>query len=545
MKKVAIYCRVSTALQEQEKTINSQLAELREICKGFNIFKEYIDNGWSGETLDRPALDKLRNDAKKGLFEAVYIHSVDRLSRNLYQQGILVEELKKRGVEIYISDKPIADTPEGRFMFNIMGAVAEYEKEKILERTRRGRIYKAKQKGIVGTCPPFGYIYVKKNNQKEGFYKVNKKEAEIVKFIFNSYLKFQSLGRVVKELSLKNIKTREGCKKWSRSEVGRILRREEYIGTGYYRKRYSVEVENGIKYKKRLRTGRRLRNKSEWIPLKFPPILEKDIFSSVQTVLSKRYKPYGVGKHFYLLSGLLRCKNCGSTYAGDNTNGHFYYRCNNRHKTFPFPKECRATMIDRERIEKAVWEKITEAVSNPKIIINHLFNLVSKTNNDKQLLKAKRLELLKEKEKLGYKISKLLEVYTEGSINKDQFLEKNNEFRLREKELSEKIKEVDTNLNQHINRPLILKDIKYFCNFAKQKVKRLESEEKREFLRLLVDEIIFDSTKKTATIAGQIPLGNSAIKRIFFPKIGTLPLPSQSLGQCPSNCLKFEMEVRV
>ena len=166
MKKVAIYARVSTETQEQQKTIESQLEELREICKKFQVVREYVDNGWSGETLARPALDRLRDDAKKGLFEAVYVHSVDRLSRNLYQQGILVEELRRRGIGIFIKDKPIDDTPEGKFVFNILGAVAEFEKEKILERTRRERLYKARTKGFVGYIPPLRLQLHKKDLRK-------------------------------------------------------------------------------------------------------------------------------------------------------------------------------------------------------------------------------------------------------------------------------------------------------------------------------------------------------------------------------------------
>lgn len=528
MKKIAIYARVSTERQEEQKTIESQLAELREICKDFQVIGEYKDEGYSGEILARPELDRLRDDAAKGLFEAVYIHSPDRLARKYIYQGLVIEELTKKGIEIVFLNKPVSNNPEDQLLLGVQGLIAEYEKTKIIERTRRGRIYKASQKGIVGTVPPFGYDYVKKNNLKEGFYKINKKEAGTVKFIFESYLRLQSLGRVVKELSLENIKTRNGYKKWSRGEIGRILKREEYIGTGYYRKRYSVEVDNGIKYKKAVKTGRRLRNRKEWIPLKFPPILKEDIFKSVQFLLSKRYKPYGASKYFYLLSGLMRCKNCGATYSGDNTNGHFYYRCNNRHKTFPFPRECKARMVDREKIESAIWRKITEAISNPQIIVGHLINLVSKINESEPILRNKKLELLKEKERLDYKMSKLLDVYTGGEINKEQFLEKSNEFKIKVSEIDENVKEIDNKLTNLLNRPLILKDIKYFCSLAKQRLGSLKPEDKKTFLRLLIDAIVFDSDKKTALVSGQIPLEKSGIEQMFVPKVGIESLLSQN-----------------
>ena len=165
MKKAVIYARVSTERQEKEKekTIESQIEELRMFCEknGFLIVKEYVDDGWSGETLARPALDQLRDDASKKLFDIVCIHSPDRLARKFIYQGLVMEELKKKGIEVFFLNRPISDTPEDQLLLGVQGLIAEYEKAKILERTRKGRIHKAKEKGIVGSVPPYGYNYVK------------------------------------------------------------------------------------------------------------------------------------------------------------------------------------------------------------------------------------------------------------------------------------------------------------------------------------------------------------------------------------------------
>ena len=227
MKKVVIYARVSTERQEEQKTIQSQLAELREICKDFQIVEEYIDDGWSGETLDRPALDKLRNNAKDGLFEAVCIHSIDRLSRSLYHQGILVEEFKKRVIGIFIKDKPIEDTPEAELLFNMLGAVAQYEKAKILERTKRGKLYKARRGIVVGTRGPFGYDYIIKTKEREGYYEVNPEKADTIKLIFNLYLELGSICGVAKTLTNKGIKPPQSIV-WRQSSLKRILTDESY-----------------------------------------------------------------------------------------------------------------------------------------------------------------------------------------------------------------------------------------------------------------------------------------------------------------------------
>jgi site-specific DNA recombinase len=522
MKKVAIYARVSTALQEQEKTIESQLAELREICKDLQIVKEYIDDGWSGETLDRPALDQLRNDTKEGLFEAVYVHSVDRFSRNLYQQGILVEELKKGRVEIFINGKPIADTPEGRFMFNVLGAAAEYEKEKILERTRRGRIYKAKQKGIVGNLPPFGYNYTKKTVEKEGYFTINKKEAEIVNLIFNLYIEFQSITRVQKELTLRGINPRKNREKWCRSTIRTILRNGAYIGIGYYNKYRSVETENGKKYRKKIKNGRILRERDEWIPIKYPVIVDENEFKFAQEILSKKYKPFGKNKYFYLLSGLIRCANCGSTFTGCESGGNFYYRCSNRRKRLPFPQDCRVSHMRRDNLDSGVWEVISEAIMNPKILIAHISHLANEINEGESILKEEKDKLLQEKNCVIIKKRRLDDLYFKEFKSIEEYQEQMSEFNQEENKINEEIEEIERKLTQVINRPLILKNIQYFCNLAKQKLQALNLEQKQQFLRYLIDEITLDSNKKKAKIIGYVPIETQGFDR-FFTQINLLP----------------------
>ena len=147
-----------------EKTIDSQRDELVAYCLKNNLLlvDTYADDGYSGEILARPELDRLRDDAKAKKFDAVLIHAVDRLGRNHIHAGVVIEELQKHGIEVIFLNAPPTDTPEGRLLFDIQSVVAQFEKEKIKERTRRGRLHKAKKGLVVGTPPPYGYRYVKK-----------------------------------------------------------------------------------------------------------------------------------------------------------------------------------------------------------------------------------------------------------------------------------------------------------------------------------------------------------------------------------------------
>ena len=527
MKKVAIYCRVSTALQEQEKTVESQLAELREICQKdrVQIIKEYIDEGWSGGTLARPALDQLRDDVSKDIFEAVYIHSPDRLARKYAYQILVLEELKKKGIEVIFFNKPVSDNPEDQLLLGVQGLIAEYEKAKILERTRRGRIHKAKQKGIVGTRPPYGYNYIKRTPDKEEHYEINKKEVEIVNLIFDLYIKFNSLSRVVVELTLRNIKPSRGGEKWSRSTIRQILRNEAYIGTGYYGKYYGVESENGKKYKRRVKNSSRLRNKKEWIPIKYPIVLEKDKFKLAQELLSKNYKPYIHSKHFYLLSGLVRCKYCVSTFTGEakgKTRTFCYYRCNNRHKRHPLPKTCDAPVVKTKDLDIAVWNIVSKATMTPQILINHISHLANKIGESKTILNNKKEELVRTKTKLLQKKDRLLEIYTEGTVDKEQFLEKMNVYNREEDKIKEEIEEIELKLTQIVDKPLIIKHIRTFCTLAKRKLRALTQEQKKEFLRYLIDEITLDSKKREAKIIGYIPTEIEGLANINPVQSGTL-----------------------
>ena len=136
--RVAIYARVSSETQAKEGTIHSQLEALREYAKNNNhhVIVECLDDGYSGAELNRPGLDQLRDIISEGLAEAVLVLSPDRLSRKQAHQIILLEEFKKHNVKVIFTSQPSGDTAEDQLLLNIQGAISEYERVKILDRTR-------------------------------------------------------------------------------------------------------------------------------------------------------------------------------------------------------------------------------------------------------------------------------------------------------------------------------------------------------------------------------------------------------------------------
>src|SRR4030095_13952751 len=146
---VALYARVSTSQQEKLDTIESQVDTLQAYGASheYTLFPEHIflDNGVSGSRLDRPALDRLRDQARLGEFEAVIILAPDRLARSYPHQWLLLEEFKKYGCSVIFMENPFGDSPHGQLLAQMQGMIAEYERSQIADRTRRGRLHKARK----------------------------------------------------------------------------------------------------------------------------------------------------------------------------------------------------------------------------------------------------------------------------------------------------------------------------------------------------------------------------------------------------------------
>jgi site-specific DNA recombinase len=164
----AIDARVSTERQDLQQTIESQIAILTAWVQqqGYHLAEEhhYCDRGYSGARLDRPALDRLRDDAQAGAFGLVAIHTPDRLARKYAYQALLLDELRRSGCQVVFVQHPISDNPNDQLLLPIQAAVAEYERAVLGERFRRGKLHKARAGQYVAHVAPYGYRYVPKQD---------------------------------------------------------------------------------------------------------------------------------------------------------------------------------------------------------------------------------------------------------------------------------------------------------------------------------------------------------------------------------------------
>jgi site-specific DNA recombinase len=243
-KHVALYARVSSEQQVQTHTIQSQLAALCEriAADGLRLSEErtFVDEGYSGTTLVRPALERLRDLAATGVLDRLYIHSPDRLARKYAYQVLLLEELERSGVEVIFLNQPQTATAEDNLLLQVQGMVAEYERAKILERNRRGK-RQAASSGAVSVFgkAPYGYRYVPKYaGGGEARYEIVADEAQVVRQIFAWIGQERvTLGEVSRRLDQAGILTRKGRTHWDRSVVWGMLQNPAYMGYAAFGRR--------------------------------------------------------------------------------------------------------------------------------------------------------------------------------------------------------------------------------------------------------------------------------------------------------------------
>lgn len=222
-KQIAIYARVSSDQQVDEGTIESQVAALRERVEkdGQRLADElvFIDEGYSGANLIRPGLEQLRDVAALNGLDRLYVHSPDRLARRYAYQVLLMDEFQQAGIEVVFLNRELSGSPEDDLLLQVQGMIAEYERAKILERSRRGKRHAARSGDVtVLSGAPYGYHYVtKQEGGGQASYEVIPEEAQVVQQIF------QWVGQ-------ERCSMREVCRRLQKAGV-RTRHRKNHLGS--------------------------------------------------------------------------------------------------------------------------------------------------------------------------------------------------------------------------------------------------------------------------------------------------------------------------
>src|SRR6266542_724164 len=342
----AIYARVSSERQREGGTIESQVAGLHELAqaRGLVVPEQlvFLDEGFSGAMLLRPALERLRDRAAEGCFEVLLCHCPDRLARRYAYQVLLLEELDRAGVEVvFLREGERSGSPEDELLRQFQGMIAEYERAQIRERTRRGKLYRARQGSqAVLVCAPFGYRYLRKTDDADGYFQVDPAEAEVVREVFRRYSEGdESIAEIARALSARGVPTRTGKAVWDRSTVWGMLRNPAYRGQAAFGKTQTSGQRAKPTRPARARGERHGRRETRrdqppenWTLVPVPALISEQTFELAQARLqeNKRFAARNT-KQPTLLQGILVCRECGyacyRTSTRTSSRRIYYYRC--------------------------------------------------------------------------------------------------------------------------------------------------------------------------------------------------------------------------
>ena len=243
--KAVIYARVSTERQAERGTIGSQVQALRAhvAAAGDELAAEYRDDGHSGARLDRPGLDALRDAAEAGLFEVVWCLSPDRLARSYAYQVLILDELARLGVAVRFTDAPGLDEhdPQARLLTQVQGVIAEYERAKIGERYRRGKLFRSRAGEVISRKAPYGYRRIPRGPGGPAHLEIFEPEAAVVRQIFAARAAGTTIRQICRQLNAGAVPTPTGSRAvWGTSTLDRLLRNEAYIGRVYYNRTETI-----------------------------------------------------------------------------------------------------------------------------------------------------------------------------------------------------------------------------------------------------------------------------------------------------------------
>jgi site-specific DNA recombinase len=517
----AIYARVSSARQKKDETIGSQTAALREHAaqRGLDVPAGWVfeDEGHSGATLVRPALEALRDLVAQGCVDVVLVYSPDRLARKFAYQALLLEEFARAGVRAEFVKGPRGDTPEDQLLVQFQGIFAEYEKAQLAERYRRGKAHRARTGSVnVLSGAPFGYRYLRKTDLAGAAYEVIEGEAALVAEMFRRYADDgATIADLARWLTAQGIPTRTGKHRWDRSVIWGMLRNPAYAGTAVFGKTQIIHEQPGLNRVARLQ-GRSVprpvktvdRPREEWLEIPVPAIVDQVTFARVRQRLedNKRFAARNT-KVPSLLQGLAACSACGYGYyrtsARTTSRKIYYYRClGSDDYRYEGGRVCGNQPVRADYLDTVVWDHITALLADPALIRAEISKRLEQARTaDPATRQRKQLELALAKASTG--ITAMIEAYAEQLITIDELRARIPHLRARETSLRGQIDALDAQLADRDACLKLADDLEGFLAQLRGNAATATVENRQRVLRLLVKDILIGPEK--ITIRHRIP----------------------------------------
>ncbi len=403
-RRAVLYARVST--EEQVKSgysLAQQMEALRDYAarEGYQILEEITDPGQSGASLERPGMDRVRDLVAAGGVSVVLAQDRDRFAREPAYHYLLRREFEEHGVKIRALNDRGDESPEGELTDGILDQLAKYERAKIAERSRRGKLRKAREGKVIGAHRPrYGF---KLNEARDG-YEVDEEQMQLVRRIFHMVAQGDTFRSIAHTLDKEGVQTPKGAKFWDRSffrtcvlddvykphsyeevaqavspEVASRLDPAKPYGLWWFNRvemrsrQVSEATENGRRYTKKYQTRRK--PKEEWIAVPVPYSgISRELVEAAREQISDNRVPSSAGNRFWVLSGGIgRCAVCGrvlrSRKRGKNRAGrrytYYYYRCSG-YDAHGFEGCENSRFASATKLEEQVWGFVRSLLLNPE-----------------------------------------------------------------------------------------------------------------------------------------------------------------------------------
>ncbi len=549
MRMAAIYARVSSEQQREAHTIASQTTALIELARTLDLEvpKAWIfeDEGYSGATLERPGLERVRDLAAEGQIQAVLVYAPDRLSRKYAYQILLIEELARQGVETRFLNAPTGVSPEDQLLVQFQGMIAEYERAQILERSRRGKRHRARAGEIsVLSGAPYGYHYIRKSEEGPASYAVIEAEARVVRHVYESYtVEGWSIGAITRWLNDYGVATRKPGARWERSMVWAMLRNPAYRGTACFGKT-RVATRQRVTRALRLRGGVSSRDsanherpREEWIEIPVPALIAEPTFARAQELLHEnKVRARRRTIEPSIVQGLVSCRRCGYALSRTSTRSTarliHYYRCIGsdgwRHLGGP---RCDNRPVRQDLLDQIVWTEVIRLLEDPALIQQEL---------DRRLDAARAADPTKQREqtvqrdllRVGKSIERMLTAYQEDLLSLEHLRERMPPLRQREQALRVELQSIAEQTRERAAYLRLAETLSAFLVRLRIAADTLNILERQRLVRLVIKEVLVGDD--TIVIRHCIPVPSGP------PHGGSLPPSGRSdhLGDDRSYLLR-------
>ena len=536
MRMAAIYARVSSEQQREENTIASQTAALIEFAKkhDLEVPEEWVfeDEGYSGATLERPGLERVRDLAAEGLIQVVLAYAPDRLSRKYAYQILLIEELARHGVETLFVKAPQGDSAEDQLLVQFQGMIAEYERAQILERSRRGKRHRAHSGEIsVMSGAPYGYRYIRKTDETPAAYTVYEAEARVVQRIYEMYtVQGVSIGEITRQLNAEGIPTRKESARWERSTVWAVLRNPAYRGAACFGKT-RVSGRARVMRPQRRRgvtmpsmTVGHERPREEWIEIPVPALVSEESFARAQELLHEnKIRSRRRTIEPSVVQGLVSCQKCGYAFSRTSTYTSarkiHYYKCigSDGWRKLGGPVCDNRRLVRQDLLDQIVWAEVIRLLEDPTLIQQEL---------DRRLAAARASDPTKKREQslqreliqVGKGIERLLTAYQEGLLSIEQLRQRMPALRNREQMLRSELHAITEQISDRAAFLRLAETLTAFLARLRCNAETLDVSERQRIVRLVVKEILVG--ENDITIRHSIPIPSGSPPNGGLPRAG-------------------------